>query len=99
MHSFTDDNGKQWTACCECDRGGNGNDAEKCSSGWQSTEWDKLGCFIGSQIKGSVKKAPKVSRSKKRYQRFLEYGDCFDSFLDFCYWHDDKNRQWNGGHQ
>jgi len=26
VHSFKDSNGKQWTACCECNRGGNGND-------------------------------------------------------------------------
>jgi hypothetical protein len=22
QHSFTDKNGKRWTACCECDRAG-----------------------------------------------------------------------------
>lgn len=41
--------------------------------------------------------APKVSRSKARYSRFLEYGDMFDSFLDFCRWDAEPERSWNGG--
>ena len=40
---------------------------------------------------------PKVSRSKARYGRFLEYGDMFDSFLDFCRWDSEPERSWNGG--
>jgi hypothetical protein len=52
MHSFTDYNGKIWTACCECNRGGNGNDKDKCSCGWQCTEWNELGCFLGVAIVG-----------------------------------------------
>lgn len=28
----------------------------------------------------------KTTRSQKRYSRYLEYGDMFDTFLDFCYW-------------
>lgn len=39
----------------------------------------------------------KPTRSQQRYQRYLEYGDCFNDFLSFCYWHDDPDRQWNGG--
>ena len=27
MHSFTED-GRRWTACSECNRGGNGNDKD-----------------------------------------------------------------------
>jgi hypothetical protein len=38
---------------------------------------------------------PKVSKSKQRYKRFLEYGDSFDSFIHFCYWDSDKQRPWN----
>lgn len=38
---------------------------------------------------------PKVSRSKQRYQRFLEYGDGFRSFLDYCRWDADSERSWN----
>ena len=40
---------------------------------------------------------PKVSKSKQRYRRFLEYGDGFDSFLDFCKWDAEPERSWNGG--
>lgn len=40
-------------------------------------------------------KPPKVSRSRKRYLRFLEYGDSFNSFLEFCYWDADPERSWN----
>lgn len=97
MHSFNDTNGKRWTACCECNRGGNGNDKDKCSAGWQCTEWNGLGCFIGSEIVGEIKKPKKLSRSKQRYQRFIDYGDCFDTFLDYCYWDAEKDRIWNGG--
>lgn len=40
---------------------------------------------------------PKVSKSKQRYRRFLEYGDSFDSFLDFCRWDAEPDRSWNCG--
>lgn len=85
-HSFTDDAGRNWTACCECNRGGNGNDPDKCSCGWQRRTWDTMGCFFGTPIVGGLRRAPKRNRAKERYQRYLESGDCFDSFLDFCYW-------------
>jgi hypothetical protein len=96
-HSFTDDGGRRWTACCECNRGGNGNDKDPCSCGWKCTTWNKLGCFLGTAIVGAPKVHPKLSRSKLRYQRFLEYGDCFDSFRDFLGWDGDPERSWNGG--
>jgi len=38
-----------------------------------------------------------MSRSQARYRRFLEYGDMFDSFIDFCRWDSDPERSWNGG--
>lgn len=37
----------------------------------------------------------KVSRSAQRYKRFREYGDCFDSFIDYCRWDADPERTWN----
>lgn len=40
-------------------------------------------------------KPPKVSRSRARYLRFLEFGDSFSSFLDFCRWDADPERSWN----
>jgi hypothetical protein len=95
MHSFNDENGKRWTACCECNRGGNGNDKDKCSAGFKSRTWDKSGCFIGTDIVGEIKSAPKVSKSKERYQRYLEYGEMFDSFIEFCRWDAEPERSWN----
>ncbi len=35
------------------------------------------------------------SKSKQRYQRYLEYGEMFDSFLKYCYWDAEKERSWN----
>lgn len=96
MHSFNDDNGRRWTACCECNRGGNGKDKDKCSCGWQCTTWNSLGCFLGTAIVGGIKPRAKLSRSKQRYQRFLEYGEGFDSFLDYCQWDSGPDRSWNG---
>lgn len=91
-HSFKDSKGKQWTDCCECNRGGNGNDKDKCSAGFTITEWNSLGCFSGMAVIGEIKPKPKISRSKQRYQRYLEYGDMFNSFIDFCYWDGDKEK-------
>jgi len=56
VHSFNDEKGRRWAACCECNRGGNGNDVDKCSSGWKHTTWNKLGCYIGTEIIGEIKK-------------------------------------------
>lgn len=39
----------------------------------------------------------KQTKSQQRYQRFLEYGDGFDSFIDYCRWDADPDRTWNGG--
>ncbi|MEN6414349.1 MAG: hypothetical protein ABFC84_16550 [Veillonellales bacterium] len=38
--------------CAECERGGNGNDKDKCSSGWQNKRCGKDGCFCGALIPG-----------------------------------------------
>lgn len=37
-------------------------------------------------------KPRKQTRSQARYQRFLEYGDMFESFMDFVYW--DMEQKW-----
>lgn len=99
MHSFTDANGLRWTVCCECNNGGNGNAKDKCACGWQCTTWDKMGCFLGTAIVGEPKKPASRSklRAKARYLRWLEYGECFDSFRDFLYWDGEPERSWNGG--
>lgn len=93
-YSFTDDKGRRWTACCECNRGGNGNDADKCSCGWTVIKWNGLGCYLGEPIIGK-QKTIKRSRSKDRYQRYLEYGDGFDSFRDFLAWDAEPEHSWN----
>ncbi|NOQ50935.1 MAG: hypothetical protein GQ578_01780 [Desulfuromonadaceae bacterium] len=38
---------------------------------------------------------PKLTRGQQRYQRYLEYGDMFESFLDFCRWDGESERSWN----
>ena len=47
MHSTVDNRGRISVACCECDRGGNGSDPDKCSCGWKVKKWNKMGCYIG----------------------------------------------------
>ena len=42
-------------------------------------------------------KVRKPGRSQARYLRYIEYGDCFDSFLDFCRWDASPEHSWNGG--
>lgn len=37
----------------------------------------------------------KITAAQKRYRRFLEYGDCFDSFIGFCRWDAEPERSWN----
>lgn len=39
--------------------------------------------------------APKLTRSQKRYRRYLKYGDMFDSFIQFCRWDAEPERSWN----
>ena len=40
----------------------------------------------GIEYLPDMAKVRKPSRSAERYARFLEYGDGFDSFIDFCRW-------------
>lgn len=47
MHSFKDKRGGLWVACSECERGGNGSDPDKCSSGGRCKKFNKTGCFAG----------------------------------------------------
>ena len=35
---------------------------------------------------GGMARVRRMTKSQQRYKRFLEYGDCFDSFIDFCRW-------------
>lgn len=49
-YSFSDDQGRRWTACCECNRGGNGFSVNKCACGWRCKQWNGLGCYSGERI-------------------------------------------------
>jgi hypothetical protein len=61
-----------WTACDECNRGGNGNDKDKCACGWQITEPNGLGCYIGSEIVGQIRPKKKLTKSQNNYRRYLD---------------------------
>ena len=72
-----------WTACGNCDRGGRGHASDKCACGWKITEVNNLGCYAGTPIEGEPVRLPKLSRSKQRYQHYLNVADCFESFRHF----------------
>ena len=38
---------------------------------------------------------PKLTKSQARYQRYLEYGEMFDSFIEYCRWDSESERTWN----
>jgi hypothetical protein len=40
--------------CHECTRGGNGNDKDKCSCGWQQKKKSSLGCYLGTKIEPEI---------------------------------------------
>ena len=75
-------NDSRWTACGLCNRGGNGNDKDKCACGWQVYEINHQGCYLGEPIVGEIKPRPRLSRSKERYQAFLR-ADCGLSFREW----------------
>lgn len=72
--------------CHKCNRGGNGNDPEKCACGWRITDESVLGCYSGTPIVGEIVVKPKikVSGSKQRYESYLhsESTDGFSNFLN-----------------
>ena len=37
----------------------------------------------------------KLTKGKARYRRYLEWNDCFDSFIEFCRWDADPEHEWN----
>ena len=40
-------------------------------------------------------KVREMTLGQQRYKRYLEYGDSFDSFLHFCRWDSEPEREWN----
>lgn len=48
-------------------------------------------------VYGEMGKIRHPSKSAARYQRYLEYCECFDSFIDFCRWDAEPERSWNSG--
>jgi hypothetical protein len=73
----------KWTACHECNRGGRGNDKDKCACGWKIVKPSRLGCYMGTAIVGEPVKPPKLTRSQERYRHYLDVSDCFESFGGF----------------
>jgi hypothetical protein len=47
-----DSSGKLFVACSECNRGGNGDDKDKCSCGFRVKKWNGLGCYLGILLEG-----------------------------------------------
>lgn len=83
---------QDWTDCGACNRGGNGNDPDKCACGWQVFTVNAQGCFCGTPIEGPIKPRPKVSRSQARFARYREIADCFESFRDFLRYEAHKSK-------
>ena len=51
----------------------------------------------GIEYLDSIGNVRKPGRSQARYKRYLEWCECFDSFISFCYWDASPERTWNGG--
>jgi hypothetical protein len=74
-------------ACHECNRGGRGNDPDKCSCGWKITKPGPYGCYIGTPIVGDPVEPPpepKLTRSQKRYREYLAADWWGDGFAAWC---------------
>lgn len=55
-----------------------------------------LNCHPTSEVEyGEMGTIRSMTASQRRYRRFLEYGDGFDSFLDYCRWDAAPGRSWN----
>ncbi len=51
-YSRTDNKGRVYVDCSECERGGNGGAQDKCACGWQTKRGGKGGCYLGTLIGG-----------------------------------------------
>lgn len=50
IYSKVDTRGILFIDCSECECGGNGNNTEKCSSGWHIKKGNIWGCFCGEPM-------------------------------------------------
>jgi hypothetical protein len=55
IYSKPDSLGRVYVDCSECNRGGNGNDKDKCSCGHFIKRGGKGGCFCGDPLPHVVK--------------------------------------------
>lgn len=56
-------------------------------------------CHPTSEVEyGEMGRVRKPSRYQARYLRYIEYGDGFDSFIEFCRWDAQPMRSWNRGY-
>lgn len=61
---------------------------------------DKPGCVFPCHPTwrveyGEMGKVRPITKSQQRYKRFLEYGDGFNSFIEYCRWDAEPERSWN----
>jgi hypothetical protein len=84
---------EDFTACGNCNRGGGGNDKDKCSCGWREFKVTALGCYLGTPIVGQRQEPPKLTRSQARFARYREVSDCFESFRDFIKYESLKSKE------
>lgn len=79
---IAEDRGNYIGILLDCDRPGNVNN------------YHPVDGIEYMEQKGRIRKPGK---RQARYLRYLEYGDGFDSFLDFCRWDAQPERSWNCG--
>ncbi len=63
--SFYDSKGHLYVDCSECERGGNGMDADKCSSGWKIRTQRRGGCYAGTIVSGAHEKISKPQGTER----------------------------------
>lgn len=76
-----------WIPCHGCNRGGRGNDPDKCSCGWKVTKPGPLGCYIGTPIVGDPVEPPpepKLTRGQRNYRKFKDADWFSGSFAKWC---------------
>lgn len=97
-HFYTGQGSKDWDACVTAVAQGLMS-CRLCPFGGDSMIFHVTDAGRAYMLANSPKPPTptKKTRSQQRYQRFLEYGDSFRSFIEFCRWDADPKRSWNGG--